>query len=151
MAAMVPVSDVRYMIFAHYCITTAILTIMLRSMFTLNFQFFKTLYSRRRYEFKKHATREIPLSIISILCVAILMCMDFFVVFYFTCHLQDLKENVSSGICHHFNEGELIPWLNQHDHVTWVITLMTIETLVFIAFISLRKPHDCFNRLSVHD
>ena len=62
-----------------------------------------------------------------------------------------MKENASSGFCHDFNEAELLPWLDNHTHITWVMTLMIFETLIFAAFIVLRKPHDCFACLTKYE
>ena len=119
-------------------------------MIPVNYRFFSTLYEIQNLEFNKHAPTEIPLSVLTIAFVTAIFCMDFFVVFYFSCHLQDDDEKATSGICHQFNEGELVPWLNDKDHITYVFAIMIFETFVFITFLVFRKPHDCFECLSIN-
>ena len=92
LASMVPLDDVRLVIFAHYCVSACVLMTMLKFMIPLNYRFFAILYQIQRHEFKSHAPREIPLALITIGCVLAIFCMDFFVVFYFSCHLQDEDE-----------------------------------------------------------
>ena len=92
LASMVPLDDVRLVIFAHYCVSACVLMTMLKFMIPLNYRFFAILYQIQRHEFKSHAPREIPLALITIGCVLAIFCMDFFVVFYFSCLLQDEEE-----------------------------------------------------------
>ena len=44
LASMVPLEDVRYMIYAHYCLSTAVLLVILKLLIPLNYKFFSTLY-----------------------------------------------------------------------------------------------------------
>ena len=142
--------DVRLMIFVHYCVSASFLMTLLKFMIPLNYKFFKTLYQIQRHEFYSHAPREIPLAIITTGCVIAIFVMDFLVLFYFSCHILDEDEHAKSGICHQFTEGDLVPWLNNQDHVTYVFVIMLFEICVFISFLALRKPHDCFKCFSIN-
>ena len=92
LASMVPLEDVRYMIFAHYCISTSVLLVILKLLIPISYKFFSTLYQIQRHEFDSHAPREIPLALLTVACVLTIFCMDFFVVFFFSCHLLDEEE-----------------------------------------------------------
>ena len=91
LASMVPMEDVRLMIFVHYCVSASFLMTLLKFMIPLNYKFFKTLYQIQRHEFYSHAPREIPLAIITTGCVIAIFIMDFLVLFYFSCHILHIN------------------------------------------------------------
>ena len=93
LASMVPMEDVRIMIFVHYCVSASFLMTLLKFMIPLNYKFFKTLYQIQRHEFYTHAPREIPLAMITTVCVIAIFILDFLVLFYFSCHILDEDEH----------------------------------------------------------
>ena len=93
LASMVPMEDVRIMIFVHYCVSASFLMTLLKFMIPLNYKFFKTLYQIQRHEFYTHAPREIPLAVLTTGCVIAIFILDFLVLFYFSCHMLDEDEH----------------------------------------------------------
>ena len=121
--SMAPLTDVRYMIFVHYCISSALLCVVIRSIIAIYIKFFKIVYTEYDLQFKLHyhAPREIPLTLIYLICTFGILCMDAYTLFFFTCHYYDLKEQASSGICKEFTEAQLLPWLDGAKHINYVI------------------------------
>ena len=157
--------DQSVMILAHYCLITIILGIVLRYEIGIYFSYFTILRAKRNYEFNQVCSREIPLSIIFMICNSVSLGEHIYQAWktaglvsyesiFGICGMDEYQStqqcNDLLGESVNFDAAFLsleLPTIR--DRQIWYILLLVIESMCFIAFVFLNTPHDCFECLSI--
>ena len=149
--AFVPFVGHSFVVALHVGLILSFTGLLMREYISVHIRFLYLAYTCQRYEFNKHAFRDISLNIILVACMAILFFLNFQDIFNISCSIfidnWPAQDEVNAGICSvilDFKANET----NAQENFNLLVAHIA-QDAPFFFYILLAKPHDCYECYSV--